>query len=66
MVSNGLIIKRAVGGRAKLQVPLQHGEGSALPQQSWKGRWVTKAAERCFREGSCQVPAGTEHPFPPK
>lgn len=66
MVSKGLIITHAVGGRAKLQVLLQHWEGSAFPQQSWKGRGVTQATERCFGEGSCQVPAGTQRPFPPK
>lgn len=39
------------GGRAKPQVPLQHWEGSAVPQRGWKGH---TGCRRCI----CQVPVG--------
>lgn len=41
------------GGRAKPQVPLQHWEGSAVPQQCWKGH---TGCRRCFY----QVPVGQD------
>lgn len=41
------------GGRAKPQVPLQHWEGSAVPQQCWKGQ---TGCRRCFY----QVPEGQD------